>query len=92
MDPARQFEAIEDETGLCFLCLNSAWRVDQFRPERAELNNDALGSALMQTGKVKLGILGVASCGGGGSEGGGYGCDGAAGSERVPRAAAWGRA
>ena len=57
VDPARQFEAIEDETGLCFLCLNSAWRVDQFRPERAELNNDALSAGLTKTGKVKLGIL-----------------------------------
>jgi hypothetical protein len=57
-EPSRQFELIEDtETGLHFLCLNSAWRVDQFRPERAGLNNDALSSALMQSGKVPLGIL-----------------------------------
>ncbi len=58
LDAARQFEVIADEeTGLHFLCLNSAWRVDQFRPERAELNNDALSAALTKAGKVKLGIL-----------------------------------
>jgi hypothetical protein len=57
-EPSQQFELIKDaETGLHFLCLNSAWRVDQFRPERAELNNEALSSALMKAGKVQLGIL-----------------------------------
>jgi small GTP-binding protein len=58
MEPEKQFETIRDEeTGLWFLSLNSTWRVDQFRPERAELNNDALGAALLKTGRVKLGIL-----------------------------------
>jgi hypothetical protein len=57
-DPQRQFELIRDEeTGLHFLSLNSAWRLDQFQPERAELNNDAVSSALMQCGKAPLGIL-----------------------------------
>lgn len=57
-EPAGQFEVIRDaETGLHILCLNSAFRVDQFRPERAELNNHAVSSALLKAGKVALGIL-----------------------------------
>lgn len=58
IDPSRQFEVIPDaDTGIHFLCLNSAWRVDQFRPQRAQLNNDALSAALTKAGKVRLGIL-----------------------------------
>jgi hypothetical protein len=57
-DPSLQFDAIDDpDLPLRFLVLNSAWQIDQFHPERASLNNDALSAALLKGGKPKLGIL-----------------------------------
>src|SRR5262249_13285767 len=56
-DPALQFDLIPGEGGLYFLALNSAWRIDQYYPERAGLNNDALSKALREAGRaVRLGI------------------------------------
>jgi len=55
-DPAEQFDLIPGEGGLHFLALNSAWEIDQYYPERASLNNDALSKALRQAGKAPLGI------------------------------------
>jgi WD40 repeat protein len=55
-DPALQFDLMPGEGGLHILALNSAWQVDQFYPERASLNNDALSSGLREAGKVPLGI------------------------------------
>jgi WD40 repeat protein len=59
-DPAAQFDLIPGEGGLHFLALNSAWKVDQYYPARASLNNDALSKglreALKDVPKVPLGI------------------------------------
>jgi predicted ATP-binding protein involved in virulence len=57
-DPASQYDLIAGESGLYFLALNSAWQVDQYYPERASLNNDALSKALreLQGGRAPLGI------------------------------------
>jgi len=55
-DPAAQFDLIPGEGGLHFLALNSAWKIDQYYPERASLNNDALSKGLREAIKVPLGI------------------------------------
>ena len=57
VDPSRQFQVIPDPSGIQFLCLNSAWKIDQFRPERAVLNEEALSAGLRKSGNVRLGIL-----------------------------------
>ena len=55
-DPALQFDVIDDrDLELRFLVLNSAWQIDQFNPERASLNNEALSAALLKGGTAKLG-------------------------------------
>jgi hypothetical protein len=55
-DPSAQFDLTPGEGGLRFLSLNSAWQIDQYYPERASLNNDALSKALREAGRVPLGI------------------------------------
>jgi hypothetical protein len=55
-DPASQYDLIPAEGGLHFLALNSAWQIDQYYPERASLNNDALSKALREARQVPLGI------------------------------------
>ena len=55
-EPAEQYDLIPGEGGLHFLSLNSAWQLDQYYPERASLNNDALSKALRQVKKAALGI------------------------------------
>lgn len=57
-DPASQYDLLPGESGLHFLALNSAWQIDQYYPERASLNNDALSKALRELpgGRVPLGV------------------------------------
>lgn len=59
-DPGRQFcIMISDAHRLQFLGLNSAWKIDQFRPKRATINDDALDEGLKKL-RQKQGYLGIA--------------------------------
>jgi hypothetical protein len=59
-DPSRQFCVVpSDQHGMQFLCLNSAWQIDQFRPKRASIHPGALGDGLKKL-KEKPGYLGIA--------------------------------
>lgn len=59
-DPEKQVSVVVSEKHrLQFLCLNSAWEIDQFRPKRASIHSGALDSGLKSL-RLRPGYLGVA--------------------------------
>jgi internalin A len=46
------FAKLLGDTGVLFLTLNSSWKIDEYFPKRANINEDALARGLMEVSKI----------------------------------------